>query len=272
MINKTKGILYPCLLALTLSGTAAHASGGKVTLMQFQDMHGHLAPHAEIFPDGRMDPNSGGIAKITTLIKRVRADNPKALLLGVGDTTHGSAETTFSLGDAIMPALNALNIDAFLPGNWDFGYGPRVYRQRFTSNTSIELAPNNRTTIAWMDGKPGHEGQHCNQTGGLKPYSECHVTKANFPTVAINLYNYDEVNRHITGQTHPGYIIKDVDGTRVAIIGITSDVVPQQAQAFNTGFRFTMGYKELPANIAAAKAQGAELIGRNWVWRRTFNW
>jgi 2',3'-cyclic-nucleotide 2'-phosphodiesterase (5'-nucleotidase family) len=113
-----------------------------------------------------------------------------------------------------------------------------------------------------MDGRPGHEGQQCNTPGGLNAttYATCHVTKANFPAVAINLYNYNEVARTITGQTHPGYIVKDVGGVKVGIIGITSDVVPQQAQAFNTGFRFTMGYKELPVNIAAAKAEGAELI------------
>ena len=260
-------LLASSIAALSMSANPAFAGhrtqrGNTVTLMQFQDMHGHLAPHAEIFPDERMDPNSGGIAKVTTLIKKVRKDNPNALLLAVGDTTHGSAETTFTLGDAIMPALNALSIDAFLPGNWDFGYGPRVYRQRFTPNTAIQLAPNNRTTVAWMDGRPGHEDQHCNVPGGLAAttYASCHVTKANFPTVAINLYNYDEVARTITGQTHPGYIVKDAGGTKVGIIGITSDVVPQQAQAFNTGFRFTMGYKELPANIKAAKKDGAELI------------
>lgn len=255
-----KGVLLPCMLALSLGSMPALAKNRSVTLMQFQDMHGHLAPHAEIFPDERMDPDSGGIAKVTTLIKRVRADNPDALLLAVGDTTHGSAETLFTMGDAIMPALNALKIDAFLPGNWDFGYGPRVYRQRFTPTTTLELAPNNRTTIAWMDGLPGHEGQNCNQPGGLKPYSECHVIKANFPTLAINLYNYNEVTHTLGAPVHPGYIVKNVNGTRVGIIGITSDVVPQQAQAFNTGFRFTMGYKELPVNIAAARSEGAELI------------
>ncbi len=265
-----KGKLYSCLLgsllALSTASTPAVAGfsfGKTVTLMQFQDMHGHLAPHAEIFPDERKDPNSGGIAKVATLIRQVRASNPNSLLLAVGDTTHGSAETTFSLGDAIMPALNALAIDAFLPGNWDFGYGPRVYRQRFVAGDySTVLAPNNRTTVAWMDGRPGHEGQQCNTPGGLNAttYATCHVTKANFPTVAINLYNYNEVARAITGQTHPGYLVKDVGGVRVGIIGITSDVVPQQAQAFNTGFRFTMGYKELPVNIAAARAEGAELI------------
>ncbi len=261
-------ILASSIAALLLTSPLANAGyrdrgGDTITLMQFQDMHGHLAPHAEIFPDGRMDPNSGGIAKITTLIKQVRASNPNSLLLAVGDTTHGSAETTFSNGDAIMPALNALAIDAFLPGNWDFGYGPRVYRQRFVAGDfSTVLAPNNRTTMAYLDGRPGHEDQQCATPGGLNvtTYATCHVTKANFPTVAINLYNYNEVNKVITGQTHPGYIVKTVGGKKVGIIGITSDVVPQQAAAFNTGLKFTMGYKELPVNIAAAKAEGAELI------------
>jgi len=254
-------------LALALCSTTAMAKapkppGNTVTLMQLQDVHGHIAPHASILKDEVMDADSGGIAKLATLIKQVRTEvGPgNSLLLGVGDTTHGSAEMLFTLGDAIMPMLNALDIDAFLPGNWDFGWGPRVYRQRFTPNTTIELAPNNRTTVAWMDGRPGHEGQLCDQPGGLKPYSDCHVTKANFPTVAINLYNYNEVARVLGPRVHPGHIMKEANGVKVGIIGITSDVVPQQAQAFNTGFRFTMGYKELPVEIAAAKADGAELI------------
>jgi len=259
------------VLALCTLSPAANARGPKppsdwITLMQLQDVHGHIHPHAEIFPDGRMDPHAGGLAKLTTLIKEVRADNPNNLLLTIGDTTHGSTETTFSLGDVMMPWLNSLGIDAFTPGNWDFGYGPRVYRQRFTPNTAIELAPNNRTTVAWLDGLPGYETQHCNQAGALKPYSECHVTKATFPTIAINLYNYDEAAgatnpaQPLGTPVHPGYIIKKVGGVTVGVIGITSDVVPQQAQAFNTGLRFTMGYKELPGAIAAARAGGAQLV------------
>lgn len=253
------------VFALTAISSAALAKGppqpgNTITLMQLQDVHGHIHPHAEIFPDGRKDPHSGGLAKLTTLIDQVRKDNPDNLLLAIGDTTHGSTETTFSLGDVMMPWLNSLGIDAFTPGNWDFGYGPRVYRQRFTPNTTLELAPNNRTTIAWMDGRAGREGQQCNQAGGLKPYSECHVTKATFPTVAINVYNYNEVAKAMGPPVHPGYVVKQVGGVNVGVIGITSDVVPQQAQAFNTGLRFTMGYKELPQAIAAAKADGAELI------------
>ena len=264
-----RSLLVSCMasavFALCATSTASLAKGPPgpsqtITLMQLQDVHGHIHPHAEIFPDGRMDPHSGGLAKLTTLINNVRADNPDNLLLAIGDTTHGSTETTFSLGDVLMPWLNSLGIDAFTPGNWDFGYGPRVYRQRFTPNTTIELAPNNRTTIAWMDGLPGRETQQCNQAGGLKPYSECHVTKATFPTVAINVYNYNEVAKTMGPPVHPGFVVKKVGGVNVGIIGITSDVVPQQAQAFNTGLRFTMGYKELPQAIAAAESAGAQII------------
>ena len=153
MRNKKINLSHTCLvgsLLLLCTGSVSAGGGDTVTLIQFQDMHGHLAPHAEIFPDGRKDPNSGGVAKAASLIKQVRASNPSSLLLAVGDITHGSAETTFSVGDAIMPALNALGIDAFLPGNWDFGYGPRVYRQRFVAGDfSTVLSPNNRTTMAY---------------------------------------------------------------------------------------------------------------------------
>lgn len=247
-------------LALSLAAGSVIATDTTITLMQLSDVHGHIAPHAAILKDEVLDLDSGGMAKLATLISQIRADNPNNLLLAVGDTTHGSAEMLFSLGDAVMPMMNALDVDAFLPGNWDFGWGPRVYRQRFTPNTTIELAPNNRTTVAWMDGRPGHEGQTCNQPGGLKPYADCHVTKATFPTVAVNLYDYDEVLRVRGPRVHDPYVIKDVGGVKVAVLGITSDSVPHQAQAFNTGFRFTMGFRELPQDIAEAEADGAELI------------
>jgi 2',3'-cyclic-nucleotide 2'-phosphodiesterase (5'-nucleotidase family) len=261
--------LLGAAVILSVSSSLVFAKGGprpnrNITLMQLSDVHGHIHPHAEIFPDGRMDPNSGGIAKLTTLINDVRADTDNSLLLAVGDTTHGSAEMLFSLGDLIMPWMNSIGIDAFTPGNWDFGYGPRIYRQRFTPVTP-PMAPNNRTTIAWMDAQLGNT---CNVPGGLNATTgaTCHVTKATFPTVALNVYNYNEFaalsnpGQPLGPNVHPRYVIKEVGGVSVGVIGITTDVVPQQAKAFNTGFRFTMGFKEMPVTIADAKADGAELI------------
>jgi 2',3'-cyclic-nucleotide 2'-phosphodiesterase (5'-nucleotidase family) len=247
------------LLPLLVIGSTA-AAERSISLMQLSDVHGHLAPHASVLESGGADPDAGGMAKLATLIGEVRADNPDSLLLLVGDTTHGSAEMLFTLGEAMMPVLDALDIDVFLPGNWDFGWGPRVYRQRFTADTTTELSPNNRTTLAWMDGRPGRERQRCNQPGGPRPYAECHVTKATFPSVAINLYDYDEGARVQGERLHAPYVTRDVGGVRVAILGITSDSVPHQAQAFNVGLRFSMGFEELPDDIASARAEGAELI------------
>jgi S-sulfosulfanyl-L-cysteine sulfohydrolase len=268
MFERKKILFYlmGCILASCTTALYATSSHYKtITLMQLSDVHGHIQPHAEIFPDGRKDANSGGLAKLTTLINEVRADTPNNLLLAVGDTTHGSAEMLFSLGDLIMPWMNSLDIDAFTPGNWDFGFGPRVYRTRFTANTSLTLSPNNRTTFAWLDDELGN---NCNVPGGLNAttYASCHVTKATFPVVAMNVYNYNEAGginnpaQPLGPLVHAPFIIKEVGGINVAILGLTTDVVPQQAQAFNTGLRFTMGFKEIPQNIAAAKAAGADLI------------
>jgi 2',3'-cyclic-nucleotide 2'-phosphodiesterase (5'-nucleotidase family) len=75
--------------------------------------------------------------------------------------------------------------------------------------------------------------------------------------VANNLYDYDEAALAQGPRLHEPYIIRNVDGVNVALLGITSDSVPHQAQAFNTGFRFTMGFSELPGDIADARADGA---------------
>jgi 2',3'-cyclic-nucleotide 2'-phosphodiesterase (5'-nucleotidase family) len=257
-------------MAITLASPQVLAKEKSLTLMQLGDVHGHMHEHTEIFPDGRIDSDSGGIAKLTTLIKEVRGEvgEENSLLLAIGDTTHGSAEMLFSLGELIVPWLNDIGIDAFTPGNWDFGWGPRVYKQRFVpGDTTTGLAPNNRTTIAWLYDDPDPEsGKNCNVGGPPVPYSQCHLIKADFDTVAMNVYKYNEVlglgnpAQPLGDLVHEPYVIKEANGIKVGVLGLTSDVVPQQAQAFNTGFRFTMGYKEMPANIAAAKAAGAELI------------
>ena len=77
---------------------------------------------------------SGGLARLKNLADTIKADNPgNTLILSVGDITHGSAEGMFTVGDAMMVAINALGIDVFTPGNWDYGYGPAVFRGHFAT-------------------------------------------------------------------------------------------------------------------------------------------
>ena len=237
--------------ALTLAGlSVAQAHEDKlITLIQLQDVHGNLTPHAGIIktPGGgeRYVTQGGGLAKTKTLINRIRAENPNNLLLAVGDTVHGTAETMFTVGDAIMPTLNSFGIDAYTPGNWEFGYGPAVFRNRFASFGPKPPLPANIRVMADAFDGPG-------------------VTAATFPTIAINLYN-DTDTAPLPPQLHnkrvlPPYKIFDVDGVKVAVIGITASIVPQQAAVFSIGLRFTQGVEELPGMIEAVRQQGASVI------------
>jgi sulfur-oxidizing protein SoxB len=254
-------------LALSLGSTMATAGPAKtITLMQFSDLHGKMVPHQEIFQGDRAQSYSGGLTKMATAIGEVRDDDPDALLLMVGDTTHGSAETLFTMGESVMAGVNSLGIDVFTPGNWDFGHGPRAFRNRFAGGAPngnlLPLPPNNRTTlreykntVAAPNNCPGLPG-----TGPGTGHFTCNVTAATFPTVAINLYNYNEAAGVMGGRVLPAYQMLETNGVKVAVIGITTDVVPQQAATFNIGFRFTMGFNELPDIIADAKDAGADVI------------
>ena len=229
-------------LALATHADNGGAADGNVTLMVMGDLHGTLVPHQYRFSRGdgsEYDSNAaGGLANLKTVVDGVRAEVPDALLLSCGDLTHGSAETMFTVGDAIMPAINAFGISAFTPGNWDFGYGPAVFRSHFTP-ASPPLPPN----IQVMARSDGVEG----------------ITKAAFPTVAINLYDANP-GANFGKRLLPPYQMYDVGQVKVAIIGITAAIVPQQADTFNIGLRFTQGVEELPGILDEVRTKGADLI------------
>ncbi len=102
----------------------------KLNILFINDVHGYLAPHPELFYDatGEVVETVGGYAHIAGLVDSVRKENPNTLLFDGGDTLHGTKPLVDSKGEAIIPILNALKIDA-LVGHWDFGYGPERLQQ-----------------------------------------------------------------------------------------------------------------------------------------------
>lgn len=146
-----KTLLSVAILAASVSAPA-HAHKNQVTLIEMGDLHGTLVPHAAILknPDGSeyASESSGGLARLKTVVDSIREDNPEAVLLSTGDLTHGSAEAMFTLGDAMMVPMNAFGIDVYTPGNWDFGYGGAVFRNRFTSFGPKPTIPGNLRTMS----------------------------------------------------------------------------------------------------------------------------
>jgi sulfur-oxidizing protein SoxB len=64
----------------------------------------------------------GGFAHLATLVKRLRAERPGALLLDGGDTWQGSATSLWTQGQDMVDAAKLLGVDV-MTGHWEFTYG-----------------------------------------------------------------------------------------------------------------------------------------------------
>lgn len=80
---------------------------------------------------------------LASAIDRERAAyKGRTLLVNVGDTIHGSAVAEWTQGAALIPIVNALGIDLFVPGNWEYAYGPEVFRKRMAELNHPVIALN----------------------------------------------------------------------------------------------------------------------------------
>lgn len=64
----------------------------------------------------------GGFAHLATLVKRLKASRPGALLLDGGDTWQGSATSLWTRGQDMVDACKLLGVDV-MTGHWEFTYG-----------------------------------------------------------------------------------------------------------------------------------------------------
>jgi sulfur-oxidizing protein SoxB len=90
----------------------------------------------------------GGFAHLATLVKRLKAGRPGALLLDGGDTWQGSATALWSQGQDMVDACKLLGVD-LMAGHWEFTLGHERVKQIVDNDFKgrIEfLAQNVKTT------------------------------------------------------------------------------------------------------------------------------
>ncbi|WP_373189344.1 5'-nucleotidase C-terminal domain-containing protein [Halolamina sp.] len=97
------------------------------------DLHGQLLPRYQIYydnstsgpafdfgDDDRVVERGGGIPLLAAKLTDLRDEHDICTLMS-GDTFHGSAETTYTDGRAMLDPINEhIEPDVYVPGNWDY--------------------------------------------------------------------------------------------------------------------------------------------------------
>jgi sulfur-oxidizing protein SoxB len=124
---------------------------GEALLRHFRIPADSPGAHAFSFLDferaARRYGKVGGFAHIATLVKRLKASRPHALLLDGGDTWQGSATSLWTRGQDMVDACKLLGVD-LMTGHWEFTYGARRVQEIVEKGLGrIEfLAQNVKTT------------------------------------------------------------------------------------------------------------------------------
>jgi sulfur-oxidizing protein SoxB len=113
---------------------------GEALLKHFGVPAGGAVAHALTYLDferaARRYGKVGGYAHLATLVKRLRASRPHALLLDGGDTWQGSATSLWTGGADMIGAQKLLGVD-IMTAHWEFTYGAKRVREA----VDRELAP-----------------------------------------------------------------------------------------------------------------------------------
>jgi len=83
-------------------------------VMHVNDIHGRVDA-------GKYD--GMGLARVSTIVKQTRAEDPNVLFLDAGDTIHGTVFAALTKGASVVRVMNEMGYDAMTTGNHDYNYG-----------------------------------------------------------------------------------------------------------------------------------------------------
>ncbi len=129
----------------------------RLTFIHTSDIHSRLFPYnfvPNVFDraDGLQQAPYGGIAKIATIAKRIRASSNRTLWLDSGDCFQGAPVFNLFKGEAEMRALSLAGMDAAVLGNHEFDLGAKNLFDKIDNWATFPLIAAN---YAWDNPPPG---------------------------------------------------------------------------------------------------------------------
>ena len=197
----------------------------RITLLQVNDVY-----TLEPVDEGRR----GGFARLATLVKRIRRENPATLMVVAGDVISPSVASTLLRGEQMIAGLNAIGLDLATFGNHEFDFGPSVLAQRMRESAFTWLSAN---VLDRRSGRP---------FGGAQP--DVFLTLAG---VRIGVFGLTTPETEKTSSPGPDVEIREVIGVARAM---TADLKARGAQLL-----VAVTHQEMGEDRALAAAPGVEL-------------
>ena len=129
---------------------------GEALLKHFNITRGTAQAHAFTYLDFASAAQTygkvGGFAHLATLVKRLRAERPGALLLDGGDSWQGSATALWTRGQDMVEASLQLGVDV-MTGHWEFTYGAARVQEVLENDfkRKVDFVAQNVTTFDFGD-------------------------------------------------------------------------------------------------------------------------
>ncbi|PHP66178.1 thiosulfohydrolase SoxB [Zhengella mangrovi] len=190
----------------------------------------------------------GGLDRVSTVIKRIRADrgDDNVLLLDGGDTWQGSYTAQQTAGQDMVEVMNALQPDA-MTGHWEFTYGADRVKE-LVESLPFSFLGGNIYDAEWNE--PAFEAWKMYDKGGVKvavigqafPYTPIANPRWMFPNWSFGIREEDVVKNVEEARSegadvvvllsHNGFdvdrkLASRVQGIDVILTGHTHDALPE---------------------------------------------
>ncbi len=174
----------------------------------------HAFTHLDFVRAAKLYGKTGGFAHMATLVKKLRAERPGALLLDGGDTWQGSATALWSNGQDMVDACKLLGVDV-MTGHWEFTLGAKRVEEVVAKDF-----------------------------------------KGKIDFVAQNIKTAD-----FGDPVFPGYVMKEVNGVPVAIVGQAFPYTPiANPRYLVADWNFGIQEESMQKTVNEARAKGAAAV------------
>jgi len=231
-------------------GQPPHVVGAEFAAM-FGLAAGSADAYALTYQDfdalGKTYGKMGGMDRVATVVKSIRAARPDALLLDGGDTWHGSMTSHLTKGQDVVDVMNALGVEA-MTSHWEWTLGTERVKEIVETHLKFPFLGANIFDAEWDE--PAFEPYQMFERGGVQiavigqafPYMPIANPKWMFPEYSFGIREermqevVDEARaagaQLVVCLSHNGFDVDKkmasrVTGIDVILTGHTHDAIPQ---------------------------------------------